>query len=132
MRGNQFPHSEKEHPMKIPVWIKPGIWGAAVGAFAIAIIGFSQLGWTTSTTAEKLAQERADTAVVAALVPFCVAKSQLDPDKTVFAKFQAETSSYSRSDMVTKAGWATIGNNKSPNDALARACSDKLNSAKSS
>ena len=118
--------------MKIPVWLKPGIWGAVFGALAIAIIGFSQLGWTTSGTAEKLAQERADTAVVAALVPFCVAKAQQDPDKAVFAKLQAETSSYSRSDMVTKAGWATLGNDKSPNDALAHACSDKLNSAKSS
>lgn len=117
--------------MKIPVWVKPGLWGAAAGALAMAVIGFSQLGWTTSATAEQLAQERADTAVVAALVPFCVTKAQQDPDKTVFAKFQAEMSSYSRSDMVMKAGWATVGNEKSPDDALARACSDKLNGAKS-
>jgi hypothetical protein len=130
--GKSIPAQRKEHPMNIPVWLKPGIWGAVFGALAIAIIGFSQLGWTTSGTAEKLAQERADTAVVAALVPFCVAKAQQDPDKAVFAKLQAETSSYSRSDMVTKAGWATLGNDKSPNDALAHACSDKLNNAKSS
>jgi hypothetical protein len=112
--------------------VDKGLWGAVAGALALAIIGFSQLGWTTSATAEKLAQERADTAVVAALVPFCVAKAQEDPDKTAFAKFRAETSSYSRSDMVTRAGWATVGDEKSPNDALARACSDKLNNAKSS
>ena len=48
----------------------------------------------------------------------------------MFAKFQTETSSYSRSDLVTKAGWATVGNEKSPNDALANACSDKLDGAK--
>ena len=68
--------------------------------------------------------------VVAALVPFCIAKAQQDPDKAVFAKFQAETSSYSRSDMVIKAGWATVGGETSPDNALARACSDKLSSAK--
>ncbi len=96
----------------------------------MAIVGFSQLGWTTSSTAEKLAQERADTAVVAALVPFCVAKAQQDPDKTTFAKLKAETSSYSRSDMVMKAGWATVGNDKTPDDALARACSDTLTTPK--
>lgn len=120
----------KEHPMTIPVWLKPSLWGAVAGAIAMAIIGFWQLGWTTSGTAEQLAQTRADTAVVAALVPFCVAKAQQDPDRAVFAKFQAETSSYSRSDMVMKAGWATVGDEKSPDGALARACSDKLNIAK--
>ena len=117
--------------MKSPVWLKPGIWGAVAGAAAMAITGFSQLGWTTSATAEKLAQERASTAVVTALVPFCVAKAQLDPDKTVVAKMQAETAWYSRSDMVMKAGWATVGDDKSPDSALARACADKLGSARS-
>ena len=115
--------------MKIPVWLKPAAWGAVAGAVLMATGGFSQLGWTTSSTADKLAQERAEAAVVAALVPFCVAKAQQDPDKTTFEKLRAETSSYSRSDMVMKAGWATVGNEKSPDNALARACSAKLTSA---
>ena len=42
-----------------------------------------------------------------------------------------KTSSYSRSNMV-KAGWATVGGETSPDNALARACSDKLSSAKTS
>ena len=118
--------------MKMPIWLKPGLWGAMAGAIAISIVGFTQLGWTTAATAERLAQERADTAVIAALVPFCVVKAQEDPDKAMLAKFQAEQSSYSRSDMVIKAGWATLGDEKSPNNALARACSDKLKGMKSS
>lgn len=117
--------------MQIPVWLKPGLWGAVAGAIAMAIVGFWQLGWTTTATAEKLAQETAETAVVAALVPFCVVKAQQDPDKATLTKFQAEQSSYTRSDMVMKAGWATVGNQKSPDNALARACSDKLNGMKS-
>jgi hypothetical protein len=116
--------------MKTPVWLKPGLWGVVAGAIAISIVGFSQLGWTTMASAEKLAQERADTAVVAALVPFCVVKAEQDPDKTVIAKFQVEQSSYSRSDMVMKAGWATVGDEKSPDNALARACSDRLHGMK--
>jgi len=116
--------------MKIPVWLKPALWGCVTGAVVMAITGFSQMGWTTSATAEKLAQERATTAVVSALVPFCVAKAQLDPDKAVFAKMQAETAWYSRSDMVMKAGWATVGDDKLPDSALARACADKLSIAK--
>jgi hypothetical protein len=116
--------------MHIPSWLKPGIWGAAVGAIAMAIIGFSQLGWTTASTAQQLAQDRASTAVVSALVPFCVAKAQQDPDKTPMRDFQAEKSSYSRNDIVMKAGWATVGDATIPDNALARSCSDKLTNAK--
>lgn len=117
--------------MQIPVWTKPGIWGGVVGAAAMAIVGFSQLGWTTASSADRMATDRADSAVVAALVPFCVMKAQQDPDHATLAKFQAEESSYSRSDLVLKAGWATVGGSKDPDNALARACSDKLHGLKS-
>ena len=73
--------ARERNPMQIPVWLKPGLWGAASGAVVMAIVGFSQLGWKTEGTAEQLAQDRADTAVVAALVPFCVAKAQMTPSK---------------------------------------------------
>jgi hypothetical protein len=112
--------------MQIPVWLKPGLWGAAAGAVAMTVVGFSQLGWYTGGSADRMAQDRAETAVVAALVPFCVAKAQQDPDRAVLVKFQAEQSSYSRSDLVMKAGWATLGSAKFGDNALARACSDKL------
>lgn len=118
--------------MQIPVWTKPALWGVAVGAIGIAILGFSQFGWRTAGSAEQFAQERADTAVVAALVPFCVTKAQQDPDKAVLAKLRAENSSYTRDDMVTKAGWATLGADMAPGSALANACSEKLHSMKSS
>jgi hypothetical protein len=118
--------------MEVPVWTKPALWGAVVGAIGIAIVGFSQLGWKTAGSAERLAQERADTAVVAALVPFCVTKAQLDPDKAILVKLRAEDSSYTRGDMVTKAGWATVGANIAPDSALADACSDKLHGMKAS
>ena len=67
--------------MKIPVWTKPALWGVVIGAIGMAIVGFSQLGWTTASNADQLAQSRADTAVISALVPFCVTKAQADPDK---------------------------------------------------
>jgi hypothetical protein len=117
--------------MQIPVWLKPGLWGAVAGAIVVSTVGFSQLGWKTSTSANQLAQERADSAVIAVLVPFCVAKAQQDPNLATLAKFQTETSSYSRSDLVMKAGWATLGSEKSPDNALARACSDRLHGMKS-
>lgn len=113
----------------MPDWLKPGLWGAVLGATAIAIVGFTQLGWTTEGTAQQMAQERADAATVAALVPFCVAKAQHDPDHASLARLQAEGSSYTRSDLVMKAGWATVGGNAAPDSALASACADKLHGA---
>lgn len=117
--------------MNLPSGLKPGLWGAVAGAIATSIVGFSYLGWTTAGTAEKLAQETASTAVVAALVPFCVVKAEADPNQSTLTKFQAEQSSYSRSDIVMKAGWATLDGGTG-SDALARACAEKLHVAKAS
>jgi hypothetical protein len=117
--------------MQSPEWLKPGFWGAVAGAIAMATVGFCVLGWVTTTTAEQLAQKRANTAVVAALVPFCVDKAQQDPgNKAVFARLQVEQSAFSRSELVMHARWATVGHGKSPDTALAHACSDKLNGRK--
>jgi hypothetical protein len=121
---------QKENSMQLPSGLKPGLWGAAAGAIAMAIVGFSYLDWTTATTAQKLAQDKANEAVVAALVPFCVEKAERDPNLATLTKFQAEQSSYSRSDIVMKAGWATMEGKGNGNDALARACAEKLHVVK--
>jgi hypothetical protein len=112
--------------MEIPSGIKPGLWGAAAGAIAMSIIGFQYFGWTTNSAAEKLAQDTAHAAVVMAMVPFCVMKAEADPNAATLTKFQAEQSSYSRSDIVMKAGWATFNDETTGSDALARACANKL------
>lgn len=117
--------------MQIPTWVKPSLWSAGGGAIAMAVVGFSQLGWETSRSANELAEARADSAVTAALVPFCVAKAEQVSDQAMLAKVRAEDSSYSRSDLVIKAGWATVGNDKSPDSALATACGDRLHAPKS-
>jgi hypothetical protein len=133
MRGDPSSHSvTKKNPMKIPAWVKPGLWGLASGAAIMAIVGFSELGWITATRADELAQERAETAVVVALVPFCVAKAQGDTEHAALAKLRAEQSSFSRSDLVIKAGWATLGVANAPDSALARACAVKLYAMKTS
>lgn len=98
----------------------------------MSFVGFSQLGWKTAGSADALAQGRAETAVVAALVPFCVAKAEQNTEQATLAKLRTEQSSYSRSDLVEQAGWATLGTAKSPDVALALACSAKLYATKSS
>ena len=112
--------------MQKPEWLQPGLWGAVCGAIALSTVGFSSLGWKSATSVEQFASERSDTAVVTALVPFCVAKAKADTDPALLAKLKAEQSSYSRSDMVLKAGWATFNDAKFGDAALARACSERL------
>jgi hypothetical protein len=118
--------------MQIPASVKPAAWGAVGGAVAMAIIGFQGLGWTTGGNAERQAQQQSNAAVAAALVPFCVAKAEQDPDGSKLVKFRAETSSWSGSQIVKDAGWATPLGTSSPDSALASACSDKLRSTKPS
>jgi len=106
--------------MKVPVWVGPGIWGGVVGASATMIVGF---WWTIAGTRyDPWPYDRQ----VAALLPFCVANAERDPDLTKLAKVKAEQSSYSRSQLVSDSGWATLPGMTRPDRGLASACSDKL------
>src|SRR6266851_9326366 len=107
--------------MQAPPWAKPGIWGAVVGSVATIIVGFWQIGWTTAGSAERAATARADSAVVEALVPFCVAQAQKPSDSVKLAALRSEKSSYAREDQVTKAGWAVLPGSTASNYGLARA-----------
>jgi hypothetical protein len=112
--------------------VKPGFWGAVLGAAVLAAVGFGQLGWRTASSSQLMAQEQTDTAVVAALVPFCVAKAQQDTDLGKLVKLRKEESSYTRRGMVSDDGWATLAGATAPNAGLADACSDKLIATKAS
>ena len=54
--------------------------GIAIGAVASMVIGFSFGGWVTGATANKLAAERARSAVVKVLTPICVEKFMQNGD----------------------------------------------------
>ncbi len=112
--------------MKTPEWLKPGLQGAAVGAVALAIVGFSWGGWVTGGTAEKMAADEARLEVIAALVPICVEQSSQDPQVVETLAQLKDTSSYQRSEMLMKAGWATMPGSSDPNRDVARACMETL------
>jgi hypothetical protein len=116
--------------MNIHPSVKPGLWGAVGGAAAMAIVGFWGLGWTTAGSADRAGQTRATAAVLDALVPFCVVRAQQDPDQVKLSKFRAETSSWSRTQIVRDAGWATMDGMTSPDSALATACAETLSTIK--
>jgi hypothetical protein len=101
--------------------------GIAIGAVASMVIGFSWGGWVTGSTANKLAAERADTAVVAALTPICVEKFlQNNNAKANLATLQKISLNWEQGDYLEKGGWATLPGASSPDYHLARACAEKL------
>jgi len=114
--------------MKVHHGVKPAVWGAVVGAVAFTIVGFSSLGWTLGSTAEKMATQRAETAVVAALTPICVEKFQQQIDAAAKLVAFNKVSSWDRRALIEKGGWATMPGSNAPNSAVASACAEKLGS----
>ena len=114
--------SAEEAKMNIPEWFKPGIKGAAVGAAALAIVGFTWGVWVTGGTAKEMAADQAKLEVVAALVPICIQQSRQDPQVVETLSQLREASSYQRSDMLMKAGWATMPGSSEPNRNVAKEC----------
>jgi hypothetical protein len=108
--------------------LKPGIWGAVIGAAAISVVGFSTFGWTLGSTAERMATERAQTAVVGVLAPICVEKFQHQADASAKLIEFNKVSSWNRRSVIEKGGWATMPGTDTPNSAVASACAERLGS----
>ena len=112
--------------MKFPPSLKPGIWGAVIGAAAISIVGFSSFGWTLGGTAERMATERAQNAVVSVLTPICVEKFQHQADaSTKLIEFN-KVPSWDRRSIIEKGGWATPPGADTANSAVVTACAEQL------
>jgi dienelactone hydrolase len=108
-------------------WVKPGVWGVVIGGILTMIVGFSWGGWTTSSTANQVANQRADAAVTTAFVPVCLAQQKVDPTKgKKLGEFKAITTSYEQTDFVMKSGWATFPGQADPNRNVAEACASAL------
>jgi hypothetical protein len=106
--------------------VTPGIWGAIGGAAALAIIGFTWGGWVTGGSAERTADTRASSAVVAALAPICVVQFQEKPDSAMQLAALKKVSSYEQTSFVEKAGWATMPGSTAPGAGVARACAELI------
>jgi type VI protein secretion system component VasK len=107
--------------------IKPGVWGVIIGSILTMIVGFTWGGWTTSTTANQVAMQRADAAVTATLIPICLAQQKVDATKgTKLGELRAITASYEQTDFVMKSGWATFPGKTEANRDVAEACAAAL------
>ena len=111
----------KAHPS-----LKPALWGAVTGAVAISVIGFSSMGWTLGSTAERMAADRAESAVVSVLAPSCVEKFQQQADSAAKLIEFKKAASWDQRALIEKGGWATTPGTEKMNSAVASACVDKL------
>jgi hypothetical protein len=112
-------------------WLKPAVWGAIVGAVITMIVGFSWLGWVLGGTADRMALERANGAVVVALTPSCVSRFMQQPNAAVKLKELQAVDSWKQREFVEAGGWATSSGDTAPNSSVASACAERLLKAKS-
>jgi hypothetical protein len=112
--------------MQTPVWTKPAIWGAVIGSAGTMMIGFSAMGWTLNSTAQRVAQERTDSAVTAALTPFCVQSFMKQPDAVKQLAGIRDIDSWKRQEVVEKGGWATMPGSTEAAPGVANACAEAL------
>jgi hypothetical protein len=103
--------------------------GAAGGAVIAMIVGFGWGGWQLNSTAEKTADQRATSAVVAALAPICVDKFQHGADVKAELVALKKIDSWERDSFVKKGGWATFPGSE-PNTDVAAACANILSGNK--
>ncbi len=106
--------------------MKTALWGAIGGAIVLAIVGFAWGGWVLGGTAQNMAEELAQRAVVARLAPICVEQFNQDSEKDQKLKKLKEANPWERDDYVEKQGWATMPGEKNPDSKVAEKCAELL------
>lgn len=108
--------------MKMPVSLKPALWGAAGGAVAAIVVGFAWGGWVTGGTAGRMVTTGAQAAIVQAFTPLCVAKAEQEPEQRVLLKAAQR---WQRQDFVVRAGWVATVSERYRRD-VAEACATTI------
>ncbi len=105
---------------------KIGLWGALGGAIVLAIIGFAWGGWVTGGTAQAMAEEMAENAVIARLAPICVEQFKQDSEKDQKLKTMKEIDSWNRRNYVKNQGWATMPGEIDPDSTVSTKCAEMI------
>jgi hypothetical protein len=110
--------------------LKRLLQGAAAGAVATMVVGFVWGGWSLGSTADKMAKERSELAVIAALAPVCADKFRALPDAEAKKVSLSKVDSWKRSEEFPKE-LVTLPGESYPNSALVDACYKLLIAPKS-
>jgi hypothetical protein len=104
--------------------------GAAAGVVATVVVGFGWGGWSLGSTANKMANEQSERAVIAALAPVCADKFRALPDAAAKTVELSKADSWKRSEEFPKE-FVTLPGETYPSSALVYACSTLLLAPKS-
>lgn len=110
--------------------LKRLLQGAVVGAVATIFVGFNWGGWWLGSTADEMAKERSDLAVVSALAPVCADKFRAQPNAAAKALALSKVDSWKRADEFPKE-FVTLPGETGPSSALVDACYALLMAPKS-
>ena len=110
--------------------LKRLLQGAAAGAVAAIFVGFFWGGWSLASTADRMAKQRSESAVIAALAPVCADKFGALPDAEAKKVALSKAESWKRRDEFPKE-FVTLPGESYPSSALADACSTLLLTPKS-
>ncbi|MBN2033912.1 MAG: hypothetical protein JW836_11590 [Deltaproteobacteria bacterium] len=111
-------------------YIRPFLWGMAVGSIVLLIVIFSA-GWVvTSGSAQAQARDIAADAVLDRLAPISVAQFMEDPNKEARFKEMIALDSWKRGDFVKSQGWARMPGEKESDSRVAVECARRLGDLK--
>jgi hypothetical protein len=113
------------HPS--PQSVKPALWGAAGGAVALAILGFTWGGWVTNSSATTMAQDYANIEIAKVVAPICFLQFNQQPDAIAkMVELKGITSSYQQASFVEKSGAATMPGSDRTLRGVSQACAELL------
>jgi hypothetical protein len=101
-------------------------WSCSICIAATIVVGFAWGGWVTGGTATRMASDAADGARAQLAAMTCVTRFNHGPDALAQLAALKKASSYERSDLITKDGWATMPGNTDPVAGAADICVQKL------
>ena len=104
--------------------------GAAAGAVATMFVGFVWGGWSLRSTADKIAKDHSELAVIAALAPVCADKFRALPDSDTKKVALSKADSWKRRDEFPKE-LVTLPGGSYPSSPLVDACYTLLFAPKS-
>jgi hypothetical protein len=112
--------------------VKTVLWSAVGGALVWWIVLSAVLGWMSAGSAERQAEERANTAVLDVLAPICVERFNQDTDREQKLAALRKENSWQRDAFVTKQGWATMLGDGKSSSRVAQECASRILAATSS
>lgn len=116
--------------MNTAEWLKPSVYGTAIGMVFVGVAGFTLGVWLTGVTANDRAMAMSRNSIVAAMVPVCLDMARTDPargDKLATIRAAATflvpvMLADQRRDALMDTGWATVPGTAAPDRDIAQAC----------